>query len=549
MSSGPQIPEGLLGRCLSTPISCRYCSSMSNEPPGQPYGQPPWQQGQWQTPAQPPYQQQQHNESHQRLPASPPASQPPDQPKGSTGKKLAAVFVGILLIAGAIVAIDALGGGDGPTVRRVDGTGEISADDPSFDLDFEDVPAGVDENVIGLDNNDLSSVTAEAVHWISDYWNTTFPEVFGEPYEPISGGIYSQSPNEELPRCLSSYEEVFQNALYCPDFDEIVWDDQALFPKIFEENGALAVAMVMAHEWGHAIQERVGMRAQSVTLETQADCYAGAWVGDVGDKSETFRSAGALDDAIAGLLTFADEPGTSARDPFAHGSAFDRVNAFQDGLENGASKCAGYNDSNINIVQLPFTSQEDYERGGDAPYDLIFEYVKTDLDDYWATVARVEDLDWTPISQYVPYDPDSEELECGSEAVNSRLFYCEADNYIGYDDGRLFPAMYDSIGDYAVGVMIATNYGGPALEAFGLDLNAKDESLASDCLAGAWSASVFKQDRTTSEFILSPGDLDEAISALLAFGDSDDEGGVGTGFERVSAFRQGVLGGYDDCLG
>ena len=49
-----------------------------------------------------------------------------------------------------------------------------------------------------------------------------------------------------------------------------------------------------------------------------------------------------LDEAIAGFVVFRDAPGTPADDPDAHGSAFQRIGAFQDGVINGAQACAPY---------------------------------------------------------------------------------------------------------------------------------------------------------------------------------------------------------------
>ena len=38
----------------------------------------------------------------------------------------------------------------------------------------------------------------------------------------------------------------------------------------------------MAHEYGHAIQARLGLDDQpTVVLEQQADCFAGSWIADI----------------------------------------------------------------------------------------------------------------------------------------------------------------------------------------------------------------------------------------------------------------------------
>ena len=63
------------------------------------------------------------------------------------------------------------------------------------------------------------------------------------------------------------------------------------------------------------------------------------------------------------------------------------------------------------------------------------------------------------------------------------------------------------------------------------------------CYAGAYSADVILHNRPqTSSFTMSPGDLDEAIQALLMVGGSD-------GFDLIRAYRKGALDGPKDCSG
>ena len=80
--------------------------------------------------------------------------------------------------------------------------------------------------------------------------------------------------------------------------------------------------------------------------------------------------------------------------------------------------------------------------------------------------------------------------------------------------------------------------------------------LQNDCLTGAWVKSVIPiapfelplprhEDRTSS---VSPGDLDEAIRTQIRLGDAGtDDNVIGTPFEKIEAFRSGVLGGLSAC--
>ena len=126
----------------------------------------------------------------------------------------------------------------------------------------------------------------------------------------------------------------------------MAWDAQTLFPRLTEQFGEFAPALVLAHEWGHVIQGRIGFETyQTVYLEQQADCFAGAWAAHVAsDASDLQLSASDLDRALAGLLQLSDPVGIDGSQQGAHGNGFDRVSAFQDGVENGAASCAGVPD-------------------------------------------------------------------------------------------------------------------------------------------------------------------------------------------------------------
>jgi len=75
------------------------------------------------------------------------------------------------------------------------------------------------------------------------------------------------------------------------------------------------------------------------------------------------------------------------------------------------------------------------------------------------------------------------------------------------------------------------------------------QSLRGDCFAGAYTASVVLGNRSeTSSYRISPGDLDEAITALLVFRGAGDTARQGAGFERTRYYRDGVINGAEACL-
>jgi predicted metalloprotease len=146
---------------------------------------------------------------------------------------------------------------------------------------------------------------------------------------------------------------------YCPN-DGLVYIDLSFFDELSRRFGApgdFAEAYVIAHEFGHHIQnllgvnERVqgsrsGANSGSVALELQADCFAGVWahaasqgsrfeVGrvqlDPGDAEEALRAAAAIgDDRLQKMTTGRVQP-----ERFTHGTSAQRVQWFKTGMESG----------------------------------------------------------------------------------------------------------------------------------------------------------------------------------------------------------------------
>ena len=82
-----------------------------------------------------------------------------------------------------------------------------------------------------------------------------------------------------------------------------------LFPEQRDKYGDFAIPLVLAHEWGHAIQARSNFTARTVTRELQADCFAGAWAKHAQDDRVFDVTSADLDGALAGLLDVRDTPG------------------------------------------------------------------------------------------------------------------------------------------------------------------------------------------------------------------------------------------------
>ena len=102
---------------------------------------------------------------------------------------------------------------------------------------------------------------------------------------------------------------------------------------------------------------------------------------------------------------------------------------------------------------------------------------------------------------------------------------------------------HDSIGDFASGVLLAAEWSSAVQHGKGQALGTTAARKTADCMTGAYTASLDgSSSRSGSDSItLSPGDLDEVVSMLVAANSHD--GDRGTAFSRVSAFRKGFFRG------
>jgi len=150
---------------------------------------------------------------------------------------------------------------------------------------------------------------------------------------------------------------------YCPA-DEIIYIDTDFYAELRTTYGAsggpLAEMYVLAHEWGHHIQNVLGTMdgldqsatgpdSDSVRLELQADCYAGSWVGAATQTDDgtgtTFLepiSSEELEQALSAASAVGDDriQGTEANsESWTHGSSEKRQEWFTAGYAGGPSAC------------------------------------------------------------------------------------------------------------------------------------------------------------------------------------------------------------------
>jgi len=165
-----------------------------------------------------------------------------------------------------------------------------------------------------------------AQHAVDTYWRTHWSDHFTGSYSsPNVVGLYD-SRQGPIP-CNGDYG-TSNNAWYCPATDSVGFD--LVFMENVYDLGDSFLYLVVAHEWGHAIQGRLVESLQATRGELQADCLAGAALAGAGHDGTIEWEDGDAGELIDSLNAIADDyPWTSVGD---HGNADQRIAAFRRGI-------------------------------------------------------------------------------------------------------------------------------------------------------------------------------------------------------------------------
>ena len=389
-------------------------------------------------------------------------------------------------------------------------------------------PAGTDPFFVrNTDHSPTDWLAAAVITDAQQYWRTTLPQVaHGEQWSDLDGGAHSvdtTSSGASAPPCSSSASEVEGNAYYCGPADAIVWDRAALLPVLRDHYGDAAVVAVLAHEMGHAVQKRAGLDPSDRSLHTEsmADCYSGAftrWVVD-GHAPDLHLAPAQRDSALRALISFRDPVGTTSSAPDAHGTAFDRAAAFQDGYQHGPPQCGSVANETATLAQHP-----------DAPPRPLEQTLAAAPDGFFADLVRRRGGTWNPPPLTWSTDPAA---RCRN---TSPVAYCPPT--IVADRGALTELNRDA-GDHAAATLLTTRRALAAQDALHQPITGPDAARRTACLTGAHTAAERRA--------LTPRDLDSTLRTLLAGNAAAIPGGGLSGFDRVAAFRAGAAGSASAC--
>jgi predicted metalloprotease len=448
-----------------------------------------------------------------------------------------------------------------------------NATSPLFDpfhvagLPVADGPSGVRENapeptgtVANTDGGEVDRIATLAVNDVADFWKSAYGPSFGGTFTPIDKMASYDSTDPDGPSVCGHPTFHFPNAFYCFEAKGMAWDRGVLVPTGIKYFGEVAVAGLIGHEYGHAVQKMAGLTDDNtpvVVAEQQADCFGGSYLRWVAEgKSPRFQlsTGDGLNHVLAGMITGRDPlTGRADRDlaKDGHGSALDRITAFQMGFTSGPTRCAHIDYDDVKARRSDLPTELAVPRGDDRPQEPPVDEATL------STLMKVLGVVFSPAQ---PPTLSYDKPDCGDSAVSPGASYCAANNTIYVDlPGlqQLGERANESNGvllqgsNTALSVVVA-RYAQAVQRERGLVLESGTAAMRTACLTGVAEKGLAKPVDVpdSDQLVLNSAGLDEAVAGLLTNGlaaSTPSGATVPGGFTRIVAFRAGLAGDAPGC--
>jgi len=430
-------------------------------------------------------------------------------------------------------------------------------------------PSGPRENappptgaVYNTDGGAADKLALLAINDVEGFWQQTYNSFLNGAFTPIRRLISYDSNDPSGPSICGRGTYHLANAFYCPHDKLMAWDRGVLVATAQRFFGEMSVAALIAHEYGHAVQQMAGLvngETPTLVAEQQADCLAGVylrWVAEGHSPRFTVSTGDGLDRVLAGVITIREPVLTSEDTELSeqgHGTAADRVSAFGMGFVHDAAACAA-----INVDELK-------HRRGDLPMSLRVNPTggpgtgevainKDTISTLMETLGKISSPKQAPALSV-------DRANCPDAQANPPASYCPATNTVVVD----LPALQQMgaaasesnyvlvQGEDTALSVVMSRYVLDLERERGLPLDTPTAALRTACLTGVAHRRIMAEPvklASGNSLVMTAGDLDEAVAGLLTNGlvASDVNGAtVPAGFTRMTTFGFGFLGTEELC--